>query len=122
MTATYVLANLAADSAAGRLYRVRLTIGDTDTAAALLQDEEIAYFLSTSGNDENAAAVTSAYALLSKYGAQPKSVRLPDGTSADFSDRVAVWQGLITRLDTANTGMRLRRMARPQALDGGEYT
>jgi hypothetical protein len=122
MTATYVLADLGADTAAGRLYRTRLTIGDTDTAAALLQDEEINYYLTVSGSDVDAAAVKSAQALLAKHGAQPKSVRLPDGTSADFSDRVQVWKDLIARLDTGNTGMRLRKVARPQALGGSEYT
>jgi hypothetical protein len=123
MTATYVLANLGADTAAGRLYRTRLAIGDTDTAAALLQDEEINYYLSVTGDDVDAAAVKSAHFLLVKYGAQPKSVHLPDGTSADFSDRVAVWRELIARLDTANNGMRIRRMARPQAVGGGgEYS
>lgn len=123
MTATYVLTDLPLATDAGRLARVRLAIGDTDTTAALLQDEEISHFLTLAGNDEDGAAVKSAYVLLVKYGAQPKSVRLPDGTSADFSDRVTVWRDLIARLDTANNGMRIRRLGRPQALGGGgEYT
>lgn len=122
MTATYTLADLGANSAAGRLCRVRFTIGDTNSAAALLQDEEINYLLGTVGNDEQAAAAEAAHRLLAKYGAQPKSVRLPDGTSADFSDRVQVWKDLVARLDAANSGIRLRKMARPQALSGGEYT
>jgi hypothetical protein len=104
------------------LYRVRFYIGDTDTDAALLQDEEITWALSESGDDVNAALVLLARALLVKYGAQPARVSLPDGTSADFSARVATWEGLIARLDTANTGMRIRRVARPQAVSGGEYS
>ena len=122
MTATYVLAHLGLDTAVGRLYRVRLTLGDTDTAAALLQDEELNLFLSQTGNDEAAAAVKGARTLLAMYGAQPKSVRLPDGTSADFSDRVSVWRELIANNDTANSGIRLRRLAGPQAVGGSEYT
>jgi hypothetical protein len=118
MTATYIPGALGESTDDARLYRVRLELGDVDTAAALLQDEEINYYLSVSSNDEDAAR-----ALLTRYGAQPTRVSLPDGTSADFSARVETWNALIARLDTANTGFRIRRVARPQAVgNGGEYS
>jgi hypothetical protein len=123
MTATYIPGALGESTDDARLYRVRLELGDVDTAAALLQDEEINYYLSVSSNDEDAAAVRAARALLTRYGAQPTRVSLPDGTSADFSARVETWNALIARLDTANTGFRIRRVARPQAVgNGGEYS
>lgn len=115
MTATYDASSLAVSA----LYRVRFRIGDTDTDAPLLQDEEITYLLT--GNGEDATVVEVARALLTRYGAQPKSVRLPDGTSADFSDRVTIWNDLIARLDTG-AGLRIRRLSRPQAVGGSEYT
>jgi hypothetical protein len=116
VTATYYADQLATSS----LFRLRFRIGDTDTDAPLLQDEEITYVLAdTSGED--AALVELARSLLTRYGAQPKSVRLPDGTSADFSDRVTIWSDLIARLDTG-AGLRIRRLARPQAVGGSEYT
>jgi hypothetical protein len=116
--ATYDPSGLATSA----LYRVRFHIGDTDTDAALLGDDEINYILGVNGDDVEVSIVALARSLLMRYGTQPKSVRLPDGTSADFSDRVAIWNDLIARLDTASTGLRIRRIARPQAVGGGEYT
>jgi hypothetical protein len=116
MTATYFAPELSTSA----LFRLRFRIGDTDVDAPLLQDEEIEWAIDeTSGED--AALVYLARTLLTRYGAQPKSVRLPDGTSADFSDRVTIWSDLIARLDTG-AGLRIRRLARPQAVGGSEYT
>ena len=49
------------------LYKVRLLIGDTNTNDQQLQDEEIASFLSESGDDPLAAAAKAAKALAFKY-------------------------------------------------------
>lgn len=116
MTATF-------DPALGNaISRVRFNLGDTSVANAMLQDETINYFLVSQSMSEGDATAALARGLLVQYGAQPTSVRLPDGTSADFSERVKQWQAVVAQYDTTNTGLRIRRMARPQALGGGEYT
>lgn len=55
MAWTYDVTKLT-DPTLGPLMRVRLLIGDTDTTDQQLQDEEIAYFLSTEANGTMAAS------------------------------------------------------------------
>lgn len=61
MAATYDTALTAAKD------QVRLMIGDTDVSDALLQDEEIAFLLTQSASNVNAAAVRACEAVAAKF-------------------------------------------------------
>lgn len=61
MAATYDTALTAAKD------QVRLLIGDTDVSDALLQDEEIAFLLTQSASNVNAAAVRACEAVAAKF-------------------------------------------------------
>lgn len=67
MTATYDSSNLSISTASGRLNSVRLIIGDTVVASALVQDEEITFALSESGDNIYTAGSWLAKALASAY-------------------------------------------------------
>ena len=116
MTATYVNTLLTARD------RLRFQLGDTDTADALLADEEIAAAV-TIKTTEDAALVYLAKGLLRRYARLPVKITA-DGASIDWGERVAAWREIIADAETAeSTGLRVRRLARPQEIaDQGEYT
>lgn len=76
--------------------KVRLTVGDTDTNDQQLQDEEIAYFLTETGQNVRAAAILAAEALIAEYA------RLADTQIGDLSlrasQKVANYEKLLERL------------------------
>ena len=96
--------------------RVRFRLGDVDVNNALLSDQEIAAALSLKGS-EDAATLYLANGLLAQFAHQPTRVSA-DGTVFNFSERLNIWRGLVAELGRA-TGFRIRRMARPQLLNGG---
>ena len=102
--------------------RLRFRIGDTDTANALLSDEEIAGAV-TLKTDEDAALLYLAKGLLARWGRAPVKFSA-DGASYDFSERVAVWREIVAEAEASSSGgLRVRRLARPQEIaDQGEYT
>lgn len=76
--------------------RIRLIIGDTDTNDQLLQDEEIAYFLTLKSNVFEAAALAAS-------SIQSKFARLADTTvetvSVKYSQKAAQYAALAEDLD-----------------------
>jgi hypothetical protein len=67
MSWSYDATLLDPDTALGRTYIVRLTIGDTDTNDQLLADEEIDFYLSASGDSVRYAALRAVKALIAKF-------------------------------------------------------
>jgi hypothetical protein len=71
------------------LDRIRRSVGDTNTAAALRQDEEILAVLTLTG-DENLATAQVAAGLAVEYAQRPDSIS-DDGTSISWRERVKTW-------------------------------
>ena len=121
MTATYSISLATAKD------RIRLQLGDTDTAHAVLADETIAAILTLKSSDEAAALVMCAQASIAVIGREPVKVEA-DGASFDFSDRLKALNTILARADAALTttptqGTRIRRLNKPQNIeDQGEYT
>src|SRR3990167_8469382 len=78
------------DTAIGRRNRVRLNIGDTDTARQLLQDEEIDAYLSAASDNLGRATINSLKAILARWSTRPDSQTVGD-VSID-------WSGLLARI------------------------
>lgn len=101
---------------------IRFRLGDTDVAAALLSDEEIAAVLALKGDDQDAACLTLAKGLLARWSREPVKVEA-DGTKLDFSERVPAWRELVADIEKQSSGgLRVRRVARPQVIRAGEYS
>ena len=121
MTATYSITLAAIRD------RIRFQLGDTDTALALVADEEIAAVLTLKSNVEADALVYLAKGLLRRYGREPVKVT-QDGQTLDFTGRIAVWQELVADAQAAATttvtaGIRVRRLNRPANISTTtEYT
>lgn len=75
MTFSYDAGELATEP----LYQLRLLIGDTDSAAVLLQDEELQYLLDESGSSVNAAGAKAARRIVARFS------RLADQTAGRVS-------------------------------------
>lgn len=104
---------------------VRFRLGDTDTTSALLTDEEIAYWLDTANYSVEQTIGRCARACLMKVAQRPRSASTPDGASASYGDeRVSVWRELVAMYDPdeVGRGFRIRKVAKPQLIDEGEYT
>lgn len=93
MTWSYSPAALASSSKD----RVRLLIGDTDSAAPQLQDEEIA-FLVTQRGSEYLAGADACRRLAAKYARQVDTTNLSLSVSA--SQRAAAYKELAEQLET----------------------
>lgn len=96
--------------------RIRFRLGDIDVNRALLSDQEIAAAIGLKGS-EDAALLYLAKGLLAQFTHQPTRVSA-DGTVFDFSERITTWRELVSELGQA-TGYRVRRLARPQMINGG---
>lgn len=106
MTWTYLPA------AMRNLDRVRLLIGDTDSADPQLQDEEITFFLTEAGNPR-AAAVQAVEALIGRYARQvDRAIGGEGGLSVSASQKVAHYQQLLVTL-------KERARSRPVPFAGG---
>lgn len=75
MSFTYVQADLQADSAAGRLARLRRAISDTTNSPspARFTDEELASFLAAADDDENTATAAAIDAIVLQLALLPTS-------------------------------------------------
>lgn len=83
---------------------VRLHLGDTDVANALLQDETIDGKLSEFGYVEALAQL--AESLIAQYGQYPSEQSISGGTTNVWADRVKAWKLIV---DNARSG----KIARP---------
>jgi len=70
MTTTYDLTTLVG--------KVRLRVGDTDTANAVFTDEEITIFLTAEGNDVDLASAAVLEAWAAKYGTSADQEKMGD--------------------------------------------
>jgi hypothetical protein len=88
------------DSLATERDRARSLLGDTanDPATELVTDAHIAAAQARYGFAGGVAFV--ALGLAARFAQQPGSVRLPNGLSATWAERVAYWQGLAAQLRT----------------------
>lgn len=77
--------------------RLRFMLGDIDTAE-LLPDATYAAVITTSGDDERAAAITLANGLIARFAHLPTQVDNTGGARVTWQNRLAGWQALITRL------------------------
>jgi len=110
--------------------RVRLDLGDTDVAAAMLEDETITAMLARHGADERLATISLASALVARYAQEPDKVDLAQGEGGvQWTARLKGWQGLIGRLQSelAATAGQARpgfRTLRPKRYgeEPGEYS
>jgi threonine synthase len=78
--------------------RVRFELGDTTVEPetdALLSDETIEAVLAWKGYAAGVAFL--AEGLITRFGQEPDSVRLPSGLTVSFRDRIAAWTRLAGR-------------------------
>ena len=85
MSWSYDPTDLDTSTASGRLNSVRLLVGDTDTNDQQIQDEEITFGLSESGNNVYSAAGWVARTIASKYS-RLVTTQLDGALQADYSD------------------------------------
>jgi hypothetical protein len=98
--------------------RIRFRLGDTDMGQPLLTDEEITGALTLYAQAENSALLYLAQGLIRRYGRDPVVVQA-DGTSFNYSERVAVWREMIAEIRQAQTGgLRVRKLAEPTQIVG----
>lgn len=82
---------------------MRLKLGDTSEAVALLQDEEIDFLLTEAGNAVVPATLAAARAVLAKYAARPTSMT-SSRTSVEWGDLFARMRGLIQEIQIGVAG------------------
>lgn len=94
---TYDPESLGTDTAAERLNSVRFLVGDTDTNDQQVQDEEITFALSQSGDNVYYAGSFVAETLAAKYSRRVDT-KLDGTLSADYSDLAAQYRLLAVQL------------------------
>lgn len=98
MAWSYDPTNLTTDNASGRLNTVRLLLGDTDTLDQQVQDEEVLFSLSQTGNNVYYAAAWLAKTVASQY-ARKVDVSLDGALSAKYSDLSKQYKALSEALE-----------------------
>jgi len=94
---TYNATDLTTATSSGRLNSTRLLVGDTDTSAQQVQDEEITFALAQTGENIYNAASFVARLLASKY-ARLVDTQLDGALMANYSDRAKQYNLLATQL------------------------
>lgn len=85
MAWTYDPTDISTETPVGRRNAVRLLFGDTDTSDQQVQDEEIDFSLSQTGDNVYYAASWSAYVVAAKYS-RLVTTDLDGALSAEYSD------------------------------------
>jgi hypothetical protein len=98
MSWSYDPTDLNTTTASGRLNTVRLLVGDTDTDDQQLQDEEITFSLSETGDSAYLAAAWSARAVASKYS-RLVTTQLDGALKSDYSDLSKQYRTLADNLE-----------------------
>ena len=98
MAWSYDVTDLDTSTASGRLNTVRLLIGDTDTLDQQVQNEEIIFALSESGDNVYYAAAWAARAISSKYSRRV-TTQLDGALSANYSDLAKQYKSLADDLE-----------------------
>ena len=97
MSWSYDETNLGTDTAAGRLNSVRLLVGDTDTTDQQVQDEEIAFALTQTGDNIYFAGSYVANLIASKYSRRV-TTELDGALRAEYSDLAKQYRQTSTAL------------------------
>ena len=84
---TYDVTQLSTTTTSGRLYSVRYLIGDTDTTDQLLQDEEINFALSLTGDNIYFAGAWTCKAIAAKFS-RFVDVKIDGAGLSNYSDRI----------------------------------
>lgn len=98
MAWSYDSSDLDTTTASGRLNTVRLLLGDTDTTDQQVQNEEITFALSQTGDNTYFAAAWLARVVASKYS-RKVNVQLDGSLSADYSDLAKQYTSLAETLE-----------------------
>ena len=94
---SYNASALGTSTAAERLNSVRLLIGDTDTSDQQLQDEEITFALSQTGDNIYTSGVWAANAIASKYSRRV-TTEIDGALRAEYSDLAKNYRALAGQL------------------------
>ena len=97
MSWSYDSTDLDTTTASGRLNTVRLLVGDTDTLDQQVQNEEVLFALSESGDNVYYAAAWAARAISSKFSRRV-TTSLDGSLSANYSDLAKQYKSLLMTL------------------------
>lgn len=98
MSWSYYPTDLDTSTESGRLNTVRLLVGDTDTLDQQVQNEEVTFALSQSGDNVYYAASWLARVIASKYSRQV-TTQLDGALSANYSDLAKQYMVLSDNLE-----------------------
>ena len=98
MAWSYDPTDLDTSTSSGRLNSVRLLVGDTDTTDQQVQNEEITFALTETGNNIYAAASWVARTIASQYSRRVNTT-LDGALSADYTDLAAQYFKLAEDLE-----------------------
>lgn len=98
MSWSYSASDLTTTTSAGRINTVRLLVGDTDTTDQLVQNEEITFALSQTGDNVYYAAVWTCRAIAAKFS-RLVTTTLDGALSANYSDRAKQYTQLAIQIE-----------------------
>lgn len=98
MSWSYTPSDLNTTTASGRLNTVRLLVGDTDSTDELVQNEEILFALSQTGDNVYYAAVWICRAVAAKFS-RLVTTNLDGALSANYSDRAKQYNQLAIQIE-----------------------
>jgi hypothetical protein len=98
MSWSYDATNLDTSTVSGRINTVRLLVGDTDTTDQQVQNEEIAFALSQTGDSVYSAASWAARTIASQYSRRVNT-ELSGALKASYSDLATQYSKLAENLE-----------------------
>ena len=98
MSWSYSPSDLNTTTASGRLNIARLLVGDTDSSDPLVQNEEILFALSQTGNNVYYAAVWTCRAIAAKFS-RMVTTQLDGALSANYSDKAKQYNQLAVQIE-----------------------
>lgn len=98
MSWSYSPSDLNTTTASGRLNTARLLVGDTDSSDPLVQNEEILFALSQTGNNVYYAAVWTCRAIAAKFS-RMVTTQLDGALSANYSDKAKQYNQLAVQIE-----------------------
>ena len=98
MSWSYSPSDLNTTTASGRLNIARLLVGDTDSSDPLVQNEEILFALSQTGNNVYYAAVWTCRAIAAKFS-RMVTTTLDGALSANYSDKAKQYNQLAVQIE-----------------------
>lgn len=98
MSWSYSASDLTTTTSAGRINTVRLLVGDTDTTDQLVQNEEITFALSQTGDNVYYAAVWICRAIAAKFS-RMVTTTLDGALSANYSDKAKQYNQLAVQVE-----------------------